>query len=147
MLTIQPQRVHFDLLQTRQHGLLEIDGPSLEECVPLGFKFTQNYNEANECLQICKELPLDKGLLFHGNSKGEFSFHVESPAYEIDLIGIDPNGRIKQIEKCFSKTNPEFKFHNCQFLLVLKSGIAKILGIDSDGSSTVEVTFFQEKLN
>ena len=147
MLTIQPQRVHFDLLQTRQHGLIEIDGPSLEESVPLGFKFTQNYNEANECLQICKELPLDKGLLFHGNSKGEFSFHVEAPTYEIDLIGIDSTGRIKQIEKCFSKTNSEFRFHNCQSLLVLKSGVAKILGIGSDGSSTVQVTFFQEKLN
>ena len=147
MLTIQPQRVHFDLIQTLHYGVLEIEGPSLEESVPLGFKFARSYKEANECLQICKELPLDKGLLFHGNSKGEFTFHVEVPTYEIDLLGIDSSGRIKQIEKCFSKTNSEFKFHNCQFLLVLKSGVAKILGLDSDGSSTVQVTFFQEKLN
>ena len=147
MLTIQPQRVHFDLIQTLHYGVLDIEGPSLEESVPLGFKFARSYKEANECLQICKELPLDKGLLFKAHSNGEFTFHIEAPNYDIDLIGIDPDGTIRHIEKCRSKTRSEFKFHNCQYVLELKSGVAKILGLGQDGCSTVDVKFYNEKLN
>lgn len=147
MLTIQPQRVHFDLIQTSQHGILEIDGPSLEEIVPLGFKFTHSFTEANVCLQLCKELPLDKGLLLRNQPKESYKFHVEAPNYDIDILGIDENGRIRQIEKCHSNSNSEFQFHDCAYLLVLKSGVSKILGISPDGSTTVQILFYQEKLN